>query len=313
MLVYGASTMLSVYLLQLTDNAKYVGFAEGTQGMCMALIAIPSGFLADRLGRERILRCAAVVGLLATTTVSVALWWTGGEQQVYAFMVVGLGLCGLYNGLSSPALDALFADSIATGDRSALYTAKQMCVFLASATGPLVNVVLFACFGNEWSEKAIRAVMQTGLGIGLTGICMTWLFSDSRTLGNESEGCQAQVAKDVAAARADTLDRDTRIRSTDDGRGLEDPAGADREIETSRDRDEELSVASTPLEQAAREGEEGRCAGARDGLAQSWIPAIVVTSGRPIGAGTDEGRAGGAGCTKSRGAACARALARRRH
>lgn len=155
-----ASTMLSVYLLQLTSSAKYVGFAEGTQGLCMACIAIPSGVLADRLGRGQILRAASFVGILATAAVSAALWCKGSEHAVYTMFVGGLGLCGLYNGLASPALDSNFADSIATGDRSVLYTAKQMCVYWASAAGPLVNVVLFCTLGNEWSQDSIRAVMQ---------------------------------------------------------------------------------------------------------------------------------------------------------
>ena len=271
--------MLSVYLLQLTDSAKYVGFAEGTQGMCMAMIAVPSGFLADKLGRERILRVAAIVGLLATATVSFALWCTGGEQQVYELMVVGLGLCGLYNGLSSPALDALFADSIATGDRSALYTAKQMCVFLASAAGPLANVALFAYFGDAWSQDAIRAVMQTGLCIGLTGICMTCLFADANTLGHESESCRTQPTSSAAREQLENQEIDTVARAEGDDCG--EGAAACPEMEGAgareRERDEQLSVASTPLE----ETDGGRGEFAADEEARSrdrWIPAIVVTS-----------------------------------
>ena len=33
-------------------------------------------------------------------------------------------------------------------DRSTLYTTKQTCVFVASATGPLVNIILFTALGG---------------------------------------------------------------------------------------------------------------------------------------------------------------------
>eukprot|EP00960_Hanusia_phi_P042804 755717-Hanusia_phi.AAC.2 len=47
------NAMLSVYLLGLTNSTKKVGFAEGAQGMCMAVSALPAGYLADKLGRSR--------------------------------------------------------------------------------------------------------------------------------------------------------------------------------------------------------------------------------------------------------------------
>ena len=119
------------------------------------------------------LRCATVVGILATAAVSVALWWKGNETiSPYGLMVGGLGMCGMYTGLASPALDALFADSIATGDRSALYTAKQTCVYMASATGPLVNIILFATLGIMSAGASLRAApawhgMLCGIGARL--------------------------------------------------------------------------------------------------------------------------------------------------
>ena len=127
----------------------------------MMFIAIPSGFLTDRLGREQIIRGAAVVGLLATAAISIALWWKvncynlirtshpctlntwkrvhhcqvlskgfaselhifrlltqqASQTLAYGIMLGGLITYGLYNGLVNPALEAMFADSVATGNR----------------------------------------------------------------------------------------------------------------------------------------------------------------------------------------------------
>lgn len=49
---------------------------------------------------------------------------------------------------SGPVLDALFADSVATGGRETIYTAAQIASLLSRAVGPLLSALLFERGGN---------------------------------------------------------------------------------------------------------------------------------------------------------------------
>ena len=279
-----ASTMLSIYLQQLTGGAALVGAAEGTQGMCMAMAAIPAGILADRLGRERVLRYASAVGVVATLAMSAALWaqawWGASEGQVYALMVAGLGCYGLFTGVSSPALDALLADSMATGARAGLLTLKQMNVYVASATGPLLNLLCFAWMGDAWDPLAVCAVMQAGMVVGAAGMSVIVCFDERDVLGAEAEAVGEGNGSNGDAGGA--------------GAGVH-GAGAGGAGEAAGEREDAWSVASTPSvtggygdagtplvsgggEDASSASVTGGGCGEGRARERRWIPAIVVAS-----------------------------------
>ncbi|EKX38858.1 hypothetical protein GUITHDRAFT_89258 [Guillardia theta CCMP2712] len=182
------NAMLSVYLLKLTNSTKRVGFAEGAQGVCMAISALPAGYLADKFGRSRLLKVAVVVGLLALTTGQAAIWFCQSDSSSYISMLVSLCLWGTFTGISNPALEALFADSVESGRRSSLYTWKATFVSLANATGPTLNVALFLSIGNSWTIAIIRPILSAGMMVALVPIFLLCFFSDRKALDASSEG-----------------------------------------------------------------------------------------------------------------------------
>jgi len=127
--------VLAMYLFVLTggSNAK-VGLCEGIQGAFKAAAALPAGVLADRWRRDLILRASAAVAVVAIAVTSFALLWSSSERNEYIAICVGCTLWGIFNGLSSPALEAIFADSCPTGDRSRMYVrAPLLAAYCTSA------------------------------------------------------------------------------------------------------------------------------------------------------------------------------------
>lgn len=77
------------------------------------LLAMPAGWLADRYRRDAVLRGAAAVGAVAAAFLG---WVLLTDAPVWT-LYVALGLVGGYRGFNNPAIESIFSDSVATGQR----------------------------------------------------------------------------------------------------------------------------------------------------------------------------------------------------
>ena len=59
--IYG-TVVLSPLLYAITKSNTLVGAAEAAQGFAQLVSAIPAGWVADRYGRETVIRAAAIAG-----------------------------------------------------------------------------------------------------------------------------------------------------------------------------------------------------------------------------------------------------------
>lgn len=80
-----------------------VGVAIAMQGLLVLALELPTGALADTVGRRRVLLTAAVVGVLATGVILVA--------HTLAAFAVGWALQGVFRALDSGPLEAWFVDA----------------------------------------------------------------------------------------------------------------------------------------------------------------------------------------------------------
>jgi MFS family permease len=112
-----------------------------------ALAATPAGILSDRIGRVNVLLC----GLLALVAADLALAFVPGLGGV----VVGVGLWGLYLGLSQGLLSALVADTAPPDLRGTAFGLFN----LVSGVALLVASVLA---GWLWSEAGPTATFSAG-------------------------------------------------------------------------------------------------------------------------------------------------------
>ena len=179
------------------DDNFAVGVATGVQGVVNLLCAMPAGIAADRFGRQRVLRFASVVGLLVSAYWAFCFVYVRPSYSVdtlYYSLVGATAGFGVFFGLHSSPLDALFADSIESGTRSKLYSWRTSLRTAANAIGPAVSVAVFLTLGDDWSESELVLVILIGVGGFVLPALMLLLFRDSATLGTESEALTSVVA-----------------------------------------------------------------------------------------------------------------------
>ena len=105
------------------DNLA-VGIATGIQGIVNLLCAVPAGVLADRFGRQVMLRAASCTLVVACCFLTICLTVVQhffSDAVLFYCLLGSSALFGIFMGLHSAPLEALFGDSVASGSRSRLY------------------------------------------------------------------------------------------------------------------------------------------------------------------------------------------------
>ena len=144
------------------------------------MVAIPVALLIDRYRRDSSLRFSGFIGVLAIAATFYAFLF---NSLVYLWP--SLVLWGVFDAVSSPALESIFADSVATGSRSRVFSNKYIVQTVAGSLGPLLSVALFYYLGNNWSIETLRIVLLTGTGILVVPVFVLFSFSDDASLPEE--------------------------------------------------------------------------------------------------------------------------------
>lgn len=150
-------------------------------GLALVLTSLPTGVLADKYGRDSFLKIAGVTGFVGCALLVITLL-----TQSLSLMYVSMGVWGAYMGIQSPAMAALFADSVPTAQRSKLFSVKHSLAMLGFSLSPLLSVFIFLIVGNEWTRSVLLPVLFIGLGISLIPSGMLCLFRDDRSLSTGS-------------------------------------------------------------------------------------------------------------------------------
>lgn len=160
-------TVLSGYLYVLTDSNTKVGLAEGAQGIAQCVFGLLAGWAADRFRRQTVCRVAAILGVVVSLGLILAVSTNDVSARArFNYVTVGLAAFGAYQGCWSTALETLFADSTTKGaDRSEATARKFGLTLLATTAGPLLALILFFCLGDTWSLPALKTVAVVGLAL----------------------------------------------------------------------------------------------------------------------------------------------------
>ncbi|KAL1514525.1 hypothetical protein AB1Y20_003623 [Prymnesium parvum] len=201
-----SNTPLTVYISMITSTNTDVGIATGIQGIVNLLIALPVGALADVIGRELLLRAAAVMALIAAAYTAVCLLYIHGSGEfdnhtTYLSLCGASALWGLFMGLHASPLEALFGDSVATGDRSQIYVWRSSLRTLGSVVGPLVSIFCFITH-NQWDLHELTVILLVGVGFAIPPAVCLFFFRDKNSLGDASEGLHSRRAASPAFPQA---------------------------------------------------------------------------------------------------------------
>ncbi|KNC81356.1 hypothetical protein SARC_06316 [Sphaeroforma arctica JP610] len=194
--------ILGPYLFKLCGDNKHAGYAEGIQGTAQALASIPASILADRYRRDIVLRWSGGIGALGIALTIVALLQPYGHNWYENFLMlcVGMAVFGVYMGMWSPPLYAIYADSIPSGQRSGYETWRYVLSIGSLASGPVSNMVLFLILGNEWGIKQMTIIFMIGMALHFISIASLFFFSDDDTLGDESDALLDDSTQEAAEA-----------------------------------------------------------------------------------------------------------------
>ena len=211
---------LAAFTLILTRSNFDVGLATGCGGVATLLVGPIAGYMADRLGRQAVLRVASVVTFLASGWMCTWLLYFQhrvGSTTLFAMLLSSQVISGVRRGIQQPALEAIFGDSVPSGRRSRIYALRSSLRKLGSAGGPAVAAAIFLTRGDKWTGAALTWVLAVGACVRVVPAALLWFFRDAYSLGAESEGLHvpgapacdrpeiapvASAAPDVPAAAA---------------------------------------------------------------------------------------------------------------
>lgn len=108
------------------------------------------------------------------------------SNELYYALCGSSALWGLFMGLHAAPLEALFADSIASGRRSGLYVLRSSLRTLGGAIGPLLSIFAFLR-EDSWTREQLSLVILLGLAGSVPPAVVLFLFRDASALGEESE------------------------------------------------------------------------------------------------------------------------------
>ena len=159
----------------LTSSYKPVGIIKGIQGISQLVFSFPGGFFADRMRRDTILQFSGGIGILGA-----AITFLSVEMTSITGLYVAFGIWGAFAAFQSPAMEALFADSIPPGKRSFPFMIKYNISNFAQMLGPALSIVLFVVNGDKWQLPELKPVLEFGCGLAIIGSLMLFQFNDDR-------------------------------------------------------------------------------------------------------------------------------------
>ena len=195
-----------VYLLR-DDNPEAVGFITGVMGMSQLIASFPTGVWADRHRRDSMLKVSSGVGCLAVAVTLFSVW-----KESYIWLTVALAIWGVFWGVASTSLSALFADSIQEGDRSLYFTKRSIILKMGNCTGPFVALILFAVLGDKWTIRDCSIVMNAGQLICLPAMFILCCLNDDDAIPPHDDDNDEQSQTVVPSTEGSTDESESSIQ-----------------------------------------------------------------------------------------------------
>ena len=183
------ASQMSAYLLLRTGSQTKVGLAVGCQGVANLCAAFPGGWIGDRYGRSTAIRMAVCFGAIGYASVVASVNSASSLSVEHEWMAIAASLffVGLYTGSQNPNVEAIFGDSVPSGQRSKIYVRKSSLRIAGNSVGPILSVCIFAYLGNEWKASELRWVITLGAVCFILPCSMALSLKEKNSLGAASE------------------------------------------------------------------------------------------------------------------------------
>ena len=179
-LTFGNPVSQLVFLLR--GNNTTVGIVQGLKGLVQLLITFPVAVISDRLGRQCLLRLASIVGVVCLIFQFVLLLFlrTDLSHASFCWTLMASGCAwGIFLGIHSAPLAALFGECTVTGSRSKYYVWRNSLRTGGRALGSVTCAVVFLLSDDEWHEQQLIVIMCIGTGGLLLPVLLLWAVKDA--------------------------------------------------------------------------------------------------------------------------------------
>jgi MFS family permease len=199
-----------VALLLLLDRGltlSEMGMAVATQGIVVFLLELPTGGLADAIGRRRVVLISMVVSALSLALFAVA--------NSFAAFVVVCALMGIYRALDSGPLEAWYVDTVHATDPEAKLekglSAQGTVLGVSIAAGSLLSSGLVAL--NPLPRLGALVVPAlAALAIQLVALAVAWVLMREpapatgwRAVARSARGTPRTIADGVGLLRRNRI------------------------------------------------------------------------------------------------------------
>jgi MFS family permease len=266
-----SGTVIAAYLKKLGHGHNtWVGNVEAANGLAGLFTALPVGYLADTLGRDKVLAFGGVL-LIATALLHAGLleWIGTNEASLHPHAEILLALImamwGIGGGIVMGPSQALFADSVPAGKRSQYYLYLFVCFEVASCLGPLVSIILFQTLGDDWDLYDLRLIIYVGLALEVGNGFLMMFFDDSKALDEQQQ--QQQQADDATSTELPLL--------LEDNNNCDSLTACDEERPTHSAATAATDTTRTVMETNSRGTTESHPTDTTITERQKWIPYIL--------------------------------------
>lgn len=202
--------MIPVIVLLMQERGlslAQIGLVSAVQGFSVLLLELPTGGLADALGRRPLLLAAGMFNL-----VSLTLFATG---QTFAVLAAAWGIQGVFRALESGPLEAWYVDSSLAADPAAPIerglAQASTATGLAISAGALGSATLALVLPRVDVDPLTSAVV-VAIGIAAAAqVALARLLVESPTPAASSAGTRWQQARRAVADVPDVVRSGTRL------------------------------------------------------------------------------------------------------
>lgn len=158
--------VLPLYLKRLGASEKEIGMGYLWLFMAFSISQILGGYLADKIGRKKL--------LLTPTFFLPIVYISAAFSRDWVFVMALLTLGNLIQGLQTPALYSLMAESVEEKDRGMSFSIMEISISMGYTIGPFIGAFLF---GSEWIKPLLNNALiincdPVQLMILMTGIAL---------------------------------------------------------------------------------------------------------------------------------------------
>lgn len=251
-------TPIAAYLKKLGNGRNGpLGDIEAVGGLASLVTALPIGYLADKIGRSKVIAFGSVLMFLTIFSQVGLMEWIGPDETTVTDKHRTLGLYGMAivmicwgiaGGVINGPASALYADSIPEGQRSTYYNYLFGFYMIASAVGPVVSIILFQTLGDDWDLYDLKIVIYAGLGLSFFTSFLMIFYDDKKAL-EHYDATATGSATDTSSNQREEAD------PGDEEQQQESPVNEQEESNQSSEGGREISAS------------------------QKWIPYIIFTQG----------------------------------